>query len=232
MRGSSQRLRKVFESDANFDMRISHTQIELCLANPRTWYRASLAAESHPYLMGYERVLRLSILHFHRSSGPAARDYMTEKIRMHNLKNVGRIAEIETSFDRYVKWAAKERLKVVDAKVKIAHQTGFLELRGEIGRVDVTSTGYRAVLLGNVPVDWEQQLRMPLIQAAIALMYGRPQEKTEVGFQELDASHLATRIYSEREIQKAQHKFMALGRIVRGLERRNKPKSGSTGPFD
>jgi len=167
--------------------------------------------------MGYERVLRLSIFHFHKSSGPAARDYMAEKIRKHNLRNVGRINEIEISLDRYLRWATGERLKVADTKVNLAHQMGFLELRGEIGRVDVTSTGYRAVLLGKVPDGWEQQLRMPLIQVAVALMYGRPQDKTEVGFQELDASNLATRIYSERQIQRAQRKFMTLGRIMRGI---------------
>jgi hypothetical protein len=211
-------------------MRISHTQLESCLASPRTWYRATLAAESHPYLMGYERVLRLSIGRFHKSSSSAARDYMAEMIRKHNLRNVSKINEIEISLDRYVKWATGEGLKVADTKVNLTYQMGFLELRGEIGRVDVTSTGYRAVLLGKVPDGWEQQLRMPLIQDAVALMYGRPQNKMEVGFQELDASNLATRIYSERQIQKAQHKFMALGRIVRRAEKANKPHGGGTLP--
>jgi hypothetical protein len=180
--------------------------------------------------MGYERVLRLSIRHFHKSSSPAARDYMAEMIRKHNLRNVSKINEIEISLDRYVRWATGERLKVADTKVNIGYQMGFLELRGEIGRVDVTSTGYRAVLLGKVPDGWEQQLRMPLIQIAVALMYGRPQDKTEVGFQELDASNLAARIYSERQIQKAQHKFMALGRILRRVEKANKPQSSGTLP--
>ena len=211
-------------------MRISHTQLESCLASPRTWYRASLAAESHPYLMGYERVLRLSIFHFHKSSGAAARDYMAEMIRKHHLRNVGRIDTIEISLNRYVRWAVAERLKVADTKVNLAHQMGFLELRGEIGRVDVTSTGYRAVLLGKVPDGWELQLRMPLIQAAVALMYGRPQDKTEVGFQELDASNLATKLYSDRQIQKAQRTFIALVRIVRRIAKANKPHGEASEP--
>jgi len=180
--------------------------------------------------MGYERVLRLSVFHFHKTSTTAARDYMTELIRKHGLKNVRRINEIEVSLGRYVRWATAEQVKVADTKVNIAYEIGFFELRGEIGRVDVTSTGYRAVLLGKIPGKWEDQLRMPLIQAAVALMYGRPQEKTEVGFQELDASNLATRLYTERQIQKAQRKFMALGRIVRRIAKATKPQSGMTGP--
>ena len=203
-------------------MRISHTQLESCLANPRAWYRSSLAAESHPYLMGYERVLRLSIFHFHHTPSVAARDYLARMIRRHHLGNVGRISEIEISLDRYITWATQERLKVAATKVNIAYELGLLELRGEIGCVDVTDWGYRAVVLGKVPQDWEKQLRMPLLQAAVAQMFGRPQDKTEVGFQELDASRLAVRLYTDREIQRAQREFTALGRIVRRISKTNK----------
>jgi hypothetical protein len=211
-------------------MRISHTQLESCLANPRAWYRSALAGESHPYLMGYDRVLRLSIFCFHRSSGPTARDYMEQMIRKHTLRNPSRISEIETSLNRYINWATQESLKVADTKVNIRYEFGYMELRGEIGRVDVTDTGYRAVLLGRAPLDWEKQLRMPLIQAATALMYGRPQGKIEVGFQELDASNLTTRLYTEKQIQAAQHRFVALGLVVRRIAKASKAKGGAAGP--
>jgi hypothetical protein len=176
--------------------------------------------------MGYDRVLRLSISHFHKSSGVSARKYMAEKIREHHLGNIRRINEIELSLDRYIRWATGERLKVADTNVNIAQALGFLELRGQISRVDVTDTGYRALLLGNVPADWEEQLRMPLIQLAVASMYGRPPEKTEVGFQELDATNLVTKLYSPRQIQKAENGFIALGRVLRRIEKMSKPRSG------
>lgn len=199
-------------------MRISHTQLESCLANPRSWYRAAIAAESHPYPMGYDRVLRLSIFRFHHTSGRVARDYMAQMVRRHHFKDAGRVREIESSLDRYIGWASAEGLRVADTNVNIACEIGFLELRGQISRIDVTSVGYRAVLLGEVPADWHSQLRMPLIQLAVALMYGRRQDKTEVGFQNLDASNLVTLLYTERQIDKARRRFMALGRIVRGIQ--------------
>jgi hypothetical protein len=196
-------------------MKISHTQLESCLANPSGWYRASLAAVPHPYMMGYDRVLRLSITRFHKSSRPSdARQYLAEMIRKHNLTNVDRIREIETNLDRYIKWATTQRLKVADTKLNIAYQVGSIELRGEVGRVDVTSLGYRAILFGSAPADWEKQLRMPLIQSAIAEIYSRSREKTTVGFQKLDASSLATTTYSEAEIQRAERRFRALGRTL------------------
>jgi hypothetical protein len=89
-------------------------------------------------------------------------------------------------------WAESERLKVADTQVKIALPVGFLELRGQIGRVDVTPVGYRAVLLNLPPPKWQEQMRMPLIQAAISKMYGRPTEKIAVGFQEADGGNLQT----------------------------------------
>jgi hypothetical protein len=211
-------------------MRISHTQLESCLANPQSWYRTSLATTSHPYLMGYERILRLSIFHFHKSSASAARDYLKKLVGKHNLKNVGRISAIELSLDRYLAWAAAEHLKVAGTKVNIVHEVGLLELRGEIARVDVTGAGYRAVLLGKAPSGWEQQLRMPLIQAAIALMYGRPRNKTEVGFQELDATNLSTKLYNEKEIEEAHRKFTSLGRAVDRIAKANKSPSKAVGP--
>jgi hypothetical protein len=208
-------------------MRISHTQLESCLANPRSWYRTAIAAESHPYLMGYDRVLRLSIFRFHHASERAARDYMTQMVRRHAFKNAQRVHEIEASLERYIAWASAEGLRVADTNVNIACEIGFLELRGQISRVDVTATGYRAVLLGEVPADWHSQLRMPLIQFAIALMYGRQQDRTEVGFQNLDAGNLVTSLYTNQQIDRARRKFMALGRIVRRIQKEARQRQNS-----
>ena len=203
-------------------MRISHTQLESCLANPRSWYRAAIAGESHPYLMGYDRVLRLSIFRFHQASAQVARHYMAQMVRRHRFKDAGRVRKIEASLDRYIAWASAEGLRVADTSVNIACEIGFLELRGQVSRIDVTATGYRAVLLGKVPADWHSQLRMPLIQLAVASMYGRRQDRTEVGFQNLDASNLVTSLYTEQQVERARRRFMALGRIVRRIQRGTK----------
>jgi len=91
-----------------------------------------------------------------------------------------------------------------------------------VGRVDITTNGYRAVLLGAAPEDWKNQLRMPLIQLAVASMYNRPANQTEVGFQNLDGSKLTTTLYSRSQIERAGRKFEALGRAIRRLERRSR----------
>jgi len=166
-----------------------------------------------------DRILRLSIFHFHKTSGHDAHNYLDQMVKNHHMKDVGRINQIETSLGRYINWCSTQNLRVADAAVNLAYELGFLELRGMVSRVDMTTDGYRAVLLGSASKDWQNELRMPLIQVAVASMYGRPAERTEVGVPNLDGSRLATALYSRGQIARAERKFVALGRVLRRLER-------------
>jgi len=165
--------------------------------------------------MGYERALRLAIFHYHKTSADEARRHIEQIVKKHNFKNATRVNEIETRLESYVDWAESERLKVADTQVKITLPVGFLELRGLVSRVDVTATGYRAVLLGPAPPKWQLQLRMPLIQAAISKIYSRPTEKIAVGFQESDGSSLLTLVFGPKQIRAAEQQFQILGEAVR-----------------
>jgi hypothetical protein len=200
-------------------MRISHTALEDCLRNPQQWYSSTRVASSHPYKMGYERALRLSIYHYHRTSADDARSYLAKMIRRHDFKNPKKVTEIEEGLEAYIMWANSEHIKAAGVQVHIGFSLGFLELRGEVGRVDVTPSGYRAVLLGAAPADWQHQLRMPLIQASVSSEYGRPVDEIEVGFQMLDASHLRTVSYDMAELSRAQRRFRRLGSIIRRISR-------------
>lgn len=198
-------------------MRISHTMIESCLANPRQWYTSTSSAASHPYKMSYSRALQLAILQYHRVSLRVAQQYLDNLIKKHHFKDVRRVTKMESDLLSYIRWATSERVKMVDFKVNISLPSGFLELRGEIGRVDITATGYRAVLFGRPAANWQQQLRMPLIQVAIGQMYGRPTEDVAVGFQELDGSNLQTIIFTAAQTTSAQRRFRTLGETLRKL---------------
>jgi hypothetical protein len=205
-------------------MRISHADLETCVKNPRQWYVSTINAEKHGYPMGYERVLRLSLAHFHKTSAGEARDYLNAMIKKHDFKNATRVTEIEVKLDSYINWSTGDKAKVAGTEVKISLPLGFLELRGQIGRVDVTDTGYRAILYGATLPNWQTQLRLPLIQIAVASIYGRPAEKIAVGFQELDGSALHTAVFSQGQIAAAENRFRALGSILRRLSTpRNKP---------
>lgn len=68
---------------------------------------------------------------------------------------------------------------------------GEVALGGEISRIDMIPTGYRAVLLmARAPARWKQELRMPLIQLAVANRYDRPPGDVRVAVQLLDGNGL------------------------------------------
>lgn len=198
-------------------MRISHNTLDDCLRNPRQWFISTRSSSSHPYKMGYERVLRLSIYHCHKNSADEARRYMSEKITRHNFRNAQRVSEIENGLESYIAWAVSERLRNAGVQININLSLGFLELRGEISRIDVIDSGYRAVLLGTRTENWQSQLRMPLIQSAVSLTYARPAQEVEVGFQELDGANLQTVSYGSRQLKAAQEEFRVLGNAVRRI---------------
>jgi hypothetical protein len=199
-------------------MKISHGDLELCLRNPKHWF-ASAGGSSHPFNMGYDRALQYAIYHYHSSSAQGARAHLTSIITRHNFKNAARVTEIESALDSYIAWARRENLRTAAVKVNISLACGFLELRGEIGRIDVTPLGYRAIILKAPPLGWQDQLRMPLIQEAISTMFGRPADDVEVGFQRLDSSNLQTVCYHPRRRESARTRFRNLGKALRRLSR-------------
>jgi hypothetical protein len=197
-------------------MRISHGALDACLRNPQLWF-TSRDASSHPYRMGYERALRHAIFHYHKTSAPEARAYLASMISKHNFRNAAKVAQIENDLEAYMTWANTENLRIATVQARIYFECGFLELSGEIGRVDVTTSGYRAIILRPPAVDWQTELRMPLIQEAVSTTYGRPVEEIEVGFQRLDSTDLQTVSYDATQLRKAEVRFRALGRTIRQL---------------
>jgi hypothetical protein len=197
-------------------MKISHADLEPCLRNPKQWLTSTSGA-SHAFKMGYDRALQFAIYHYHGTSAREARAYLASMISRHNFKNAARVSQIETGLDSYIAWARRENLRIAAVKSNISFACGFLELRGEISRIDVTRSGYRAIILKNPPLEWQDQLRMPLIQQAISATFGRPADEIEVGFQKLNSTNLQTISYDAGQRESAEARFRSLGRSIRRL---------------
>ncbi len=200
-------------------MRISHTELEHCQRRPHRWLREKASAQAHGFPMSYRRALLSSIYEFHKQgSAPQARRYLREKINKYDFKDSSKVKTITHSLNAYIAWANKSSLINIDYRVRIKLDVGgLLELRGEVGRVDMTQRGYRAIILKEPPPHWQQQLRMPLIQKAIAEQFGRPLTLTEVGFQELDGTALTCTSFTRAQIKTAAKKFRDLGENIRHL---------------
>ena len=187
-------------------MKISHRQLSECQGNPIEWVSNKVNPTSTFRRPGYEFCLREGICRFHRDGDvKAAREYTQKMIQSHKLNNKSRIQNTLMRFDAYMNWFKKETITTIDSRIILDFSLGHgLTLGGIISRVDMTPKGYRAILLEEIPLQWEEELRMPLIQRGLALIYGRPEDEFVVGIQELDASDLAVTSYSKTDIDHAE----------------------------
>lgn len=137
--------------------------------------------------------------------------------------NAPRVASAERELDAYVTWFNGARRTVADYKVNISLDIGRnWILGGEVSRVDLdlTGGGYSAILLGEANPNWKTEVRMPLIQIAIAQRLGRAEGEIMIGVQDLDGSNLRTTAYSPEQRRKAITTAQALARRLSGLERK------------
>ena len=189
-------------------MRISHRQLAQCQSNPTEWVSNQVDQNEKFYRMSYERCLREEIHRFHQHRDvKGARQYLQEKFLKHKLKNNSRIQETLRCLNAYMSWFQSEGIIPIRSQFPLNFGLGHeVILGGFISRVDMMPKikGYRAILLEDIPLRWEEELRMPLIQRGIARSCYRPEDKFVVGIQELDASNLAVTSYSKADIDDAE----------------------------
>jgi len=198
-------------------MKISHRELEDCRRSPTRWWQGRQSVSGFP-TFGYRQALVNAIHRYHRTnSARAARAHLRQMIDR-NFTDDKRIADLEAGFESYVRWHRRSGIIVADSNIRLSYSIGgFLDLGGLISRLDVTDIGYRAVILGAGGSNWRNELRMPLIQSAIAFKYGRPVEEVAVGVQEPDGSALEDETYALAQIASARQEFQRLGEGVRRL---------------
>lgn len=73
------------------------------------------------------------------------------------------------------------------------------------------------MLLGPAGPSWQAELRMPMIQDAIALRFARPLTDVSVAVQDLDGTGLAVENFSPDQVAAARAQFRQLGKVVASL---------------
>lgn len=198
-------------------MRISHREIEECRRSPVGWARARSAGRGWPRL-GYSQALLYSIHKYHRSQSAADARAHLQHLIDRNFTNEGRIEQIVQDLDAYINWHQTSGTIVAETNIRLAYEVGgYLDMGGLVSRLDVTVEGYRAVLLGAARSGWRDELRMPLIEDAIARRSARPLTDVSVAVQDLDGTNLAAESFSPQQVDAARGQFRSLGDIVQPL---------------
>jgi hypothetical protein len=199
-------------------VRISHKELEECLRDPPSWVASKFNDSAGGPRGGYDYCLREGIYYFHKTDDPAGtRNYLERTLSKRKLANRLRVEGVLERFDAYVYWFRKSGVLVADHRCQLEFDLGSgLILGGVISRLDITSGGYRSILLGAIPLTWRGEARMPLIQRGMAKKYGRPEDEFAIGYQELDASDLQTGSYSREELDEAEENAR---RLAEGINR-------------
>jgi hypothetical protein len=197
-------------------VRISHIELERCLSDPCAWV-ASKISPTFPPRQGYDACLKEGIYRFHKTDDVAlGRARVEQAASRRKLTNRLRIDDALTRFEAYVHWCLDSGTVVADVRVGIELDLGSeVILGGQVTRVDITADGYQGVLLGKSSNDWPHELRLPLLQRALASEYDRAESAFAVARQELDGTSLVTVQFSTAEIDVAEQRARNLASTIR-----------------
>ena len=163
--------------------KISHKRLETCRFSPKAWALAQTAGSGFPRF-SYLQALGNAISLLHKTESLKQANAKLEEYIEKNFKDSKRILRIRDQLAEYARWHSKSKIVTADSNVTLNFPfQGTWHLGGIVSRVDVLDTGYRAVLFEIFDETWKNQLRMPLIQSAIAEQFGRPAEEVRVGLQ-------------------------------------------------
>jgi hypothetical protein len=131
----------------------------------------------------------MAIYHYHKTGDPeAALRCLPALATKYKLSNASRLESEEEKLTGYLSWAQSAFPIVVKTKINVrVALVGELFLAGEVSRLDIdlASGGYRAVLLTDKADEWKNELRMPMLQAAVASSFKREVAEVAVGIQHL-----------------------------------------------
>jgi hypothetical protein len=207
-------------------MKIRHIELEKCLANPRSWLAQMISPPPGGPRTGYDGATKLAIYKFHvTDSASQAQHHLSQLLSRLRLTNTLLTDRAMANLDSYIEWCVRHSPVVSGWRLRLDYDLGNnFELGGEISRIDVDigSEGYRGVLLGNRPTDWRRQLRVPLIQRALAAELQRPESEISVGFQNIDGTQLELISFPRLVLDEAENRARRLALALSNEWRRQK----------
>lgn len=209
-------------------IRISHSELSVAQQDFATWWRQKQAPATAGRRLGYAQAVKLAIYKYHSlQSNRAASLAHFDQLVAARLTNAQRIAQARLQLQAYIDWTERSGVIVADHRVRLnlALEPDVV-LGGEVSRIDLEPSGYRAVLLmARVPARWQQESRMPLIQLAIADRYQRSPDDVGVAVQLLDGTALNEATFAAPARETAFASAVAVARQVRRVTTRGTRRS-------
>lgn len=101
-------------------------------------------------------------------------------------------------------------------------EAGF-RISGEIPRLDITPDGYTAWLFTNKFIEWENEIRLPLIQSAYAEILRVEEQEIKVNIYDFVENEQKSFQFSKDQLINAKNELHKMLNLILVLEKDNKP---------
>lgn len=175
------------------------------------------------------RTLVRSVHTFHRQGNNSnfAQDYLETNFAK-QFKDQKQLAQYIEKLGQYIldfKDAGATVFRVKDILV-IPINSEFIEagfhISGEIPRLDITPNGYTVWLFSNKPIDWENEIRLPLIQSTYAEILKVEEQEVKVNIYDFMGNEQKSFQFSKSELADAQQELKKMLSLIQALEKDNK----------
>jgi hypothetical protein len=161
-----------------------------------------------------------AVFRFHRTQDLSdARAYLGEKFKLHFHKKGH--AEYAERLDVYVRAFRNLHTNVVAIKdrivVPLPQEFQNFVVSGQAARLDLAQpAGYKVWIFVRGKPDWEQDIRMPLLQWSYSRKLNAPMNEIEVGVYDFDAGAHSSAQYDDLRVKDAYARLKTLLRQYPG----------------
>lgn len=204
--------------------KFSITKLETARTNPRSIANSILSpAASTPMRFSTYMAWQLSVFRFHKTKNitearEVLENYFENKFKK-NKKNDKIFDSFRNSLTGYYNQYTLKKLGFIEPKMKLDIKlTSKLKITGQIPVVCMNSKPNGRTLYfflkGNL--NWEDELKFPIIQKYAENLYGINLNNIEVGVFNLTTNKLDLRTYDQSEVETAYDELINIGKKISG----------------
>lgn len=198
-------------------MKLNWRAIDEARQNPAAWLqRQSQNGQGFPPKYSFHRFLEHAILRYHTRGNDLgqAHAYLDERYWRH-FKSTTQLPRIHQRLDDYAASYQCLHHTYIVGPMNVGlqlppHLAVDFKVSGLIARLDMTPSGYAAWMFEKQQRDWSVELRMPLIQAAVAAQLGAELDEVEVGGCDLSSAQHTAYCFSSEQVDAAHTELESL----------------------
>jgi hypothetical protein len=198
-------------------VKVGLSQLEAARADPVAFAKTRIEGSTGRPSLSRIRTLHFAAWRFHKGKRPDEVLEHFEAMFRRNFTRLEVLPALKEQLGDYMREIEASHTVVIEAPVRRV-QIAMLEedvITGELSRLDLADNGkYAAWVFMEVPQGWRGELRMPLLQGAVADRLGVDPLLVSVGIYSFNLRSYETTVFSRQQIRQAS---LEASRLTRRL---------------